>query len=59
MQIHKDEKYKDEIMKISTTRIYILSLIYIYKDDVDASICFLIVNYKVGRALTSKFYLHE
>ena len=59
MQIHNDEKYKDEIMKISTTRNYILSLIYIYKDDVDASNCFLIVNYKVGRALTSMFYLHE
>ena len=59
MQMHKDEKYNDEIMKISTTRNYILSLIYIYKDDVDASNCFLIVNYKVGRALTSMFYLHE
>ena len=35
MQMHKDEKYNDEIMKISTTRNYILSLIYIYKDEVD------------------------
>ena len=58
--MHKDEKYNDEIMKISTTRNYILSVIYIYKDEVDAAgNCFLIVNYKVGRALTSMFYLHE
>ena len=37
-----------------------LYLTTIDKDEVDAAgNCFLIVNYKVGRALTSMFYLHE
>ena len=37
-----------------------LYLTTINKDEVDAAgNCFLIVNYKVGRALTSMFYLHE
>ena len=58
MQMHNDEKYEDEFNEnINNNKLYLTT---INKDEVDAAgNCFLIVNYKVGRALTSMFYLHE
>ena len=56
--MHNDEKYEDEFDEnINNNKLYLTT---INKDEVDAAgNCFLIVNYKVGRALTSMFYLHE